>query len=116
MIVRIILIIMLLCSYALASQSIEIYCPHCKEHLYTYQGAEFPGNILPPREELIKEYDVGRPRDFVCPFCGAPLNGWEYHFWKKGMNLPKMRAKVHTVWIKTEDGFEWYPYKLNLKE
>ena len=99
---------------------IGIYCPKCHKHLYDYKKDDIH---LPPQGSLdnglrAKDFvptDISIPipvenTRFICPFDDAPLNGWEYWFWERGRDLPKMVYPAVTVMIKDKDGnLVWYP-------
>ena len=64
--------------------------------------------------------DIPQPQptdDMVCPLCKAPLNGYEFWFWNKKRDLPKMVYNAITLLTKDKDGnFIWIPYEVVMDE
>lgn len=101
----------------------EIYCAHCKKHLYTttYTIDEaVKSNIKVEAKDFIPMDGVLKPfsgMKFVCPFDGAPLNGYEYWFWSRSRKEPVMAYHALTLYVKDKDGeFMWYPHKVDLHD
>lgn len=103
----------------------EIYCPHCHTHLYNYKRIVFFDSenhqIVMKAEDFIPVVK-GMPQPteespFECCYCHAPLNGWQYWFWKRHQNLPKFSTYIVSVMTKDEYGnFKWIPYDININD
>lgn len=52
----------------------------------------------------------------ICSKDNAPLNGYQYWFWSRGRNLPKMNYPAETYLIKMDGKFVWHPYGLDLSD
>lgn len=119
----IVCLIWIVCLFFLSGISFAdepIYCPDCKTYLYDYKGElehkvhqDFKAKDFIPKEGIPQpsEHD-----EMVCPLCKAPLNGYEYWFWKRHRPLPKMVYKAVTLMTKKEGKFCWRPYKVELKD
>jgi len=118
----VILVLILISSYiGIASAETEIYCAYCEEHVYTYKY-----NVQRLKESLNPE-DLEPANDFIryltvrdefnCPYDEAPLNGYKYFFWKRGLHEPVMVYPAVTVRTKNSDGdWVWSPWELDIDD
>ena len=97
------------------SAEIKVYCPYCKQHLYTYKyNADQLKEGLYPQD--LEPANASVPfltlRDkFICPYDGAPLNGWLYWAWEQKRPLPEFRYKAYNIYTKDANGnFVWVPW------
>jgi len=106
-----------------AFADVRIYCPNCKTHLYDYVGSEEPlrtginlsaSDFHSVIDGVIDPVDGD---DTICPLCKSPLNGYEYWFWSKKREVPRMAYSVLTFYIEDRVGnLKWYPFDLLLDE
>ena len=108
--------VIVFCSYVSAAEiRTKIYCPECHRHIYTYDG-EIPLNFKTTdiNEKNLKGYKKGDK--LICKFDQAPINGWEYWFWKRDRLPPKMVYPALAVMIKKDKSFVFYPDEANLED
>ena len=91
------------CGLVFAAKFVDVYCPKCLKYLFTL---EYESGLT------LSDADG---HGLICPFDGAPLNGWEYWAWERGMSAPKMVYPALTVWT-TDDGdmFYWFPHNVDI--
>jgi len=101
----------------------EIYCPSTRELAYYYLGDLFaPVETFKDKPFLQEDFLNldGTPvhGKSVCPKTEVPINGFEWWFYKRGYNIPKIVYNSgYTFLTKDEEGnFVWKPYDLNISE
>lgn len=100
---------------------INIYCAECKKKILVYQKESLPLDGVYDKADFVsvsknKKFEKSAEK-FICPYDGAPLNGYEYWFWVKGYPAPKMMLSVGTFHVKLKDGkFGWLPSEVELHE
>ncbi len=95
-----------------AYAEVEIYCPECKEHIYTYKGDKIEEGYSPRNEDFTPDPSIYN--EMICPNCGAYFEGYDYSCWKKGMAIPKKYYPAYTFLTKNEKGeFYWTPFDIN---
>lgn len=106
---------------------IKIYCPKCYRHLFNYVDNDIRKfhvehlEVIPftyqEASELINKgiFVANSPSDFTCSFDNAPLNGWKYWFWSRGLKEPRMAYPAMTVWTVVDGKFRWYPDEVEME-
>jgi len=92
-----------------------IICPNCGKQLYRYKSNIVEGEMI-TADKAEPLGSLPQPKDtdeFVCPYCGAPLNGFEFWFWKRKRPLPKMIYSGGLT-VLTING--WKPYEVNIDD
>lgn len=103
----------------IAFAEIPIYCPHCKIHLYDY--AKDVDALKNPAAGDFRTVDIRAMlvtdnlsyENWLCPYDGAPLNGWLY--WAKSQDFKSfsMVYPALSVLTKDENGkWLWIPYSI----
>ena len=101
-----ILLVVISSSIAFAD-TVDIYCPKCHKFLWEL-NYDIPLTLDDFKtNNIIKGEPSTKP---LCPFDGAPINGWEYWAYERGMHPPVMAYPALTVWTLNEQGdFIWFP-------
>ena len=101
------LFLFLLISIPAFAETVDIYCPKCHKFLWELKY-ENPLTLDDFRtDNIIKGEPSAKP---LCPFDGAPINGWEYWAYERDMHPPVMVYPALTVWTLDEQGdFIWFP-------
>lgn len=102
----IVFLFLLICAPAF-SDTVDIYCPKCHKFLWTL-NYEKPLTLDDFKtDNIIKGEPSVKP---ICPFDGAPINGWEYWAYERGMHPPVIVYPALTVYTLNEQGdFIWFP-------
>ena len=94
------------------ADTIDIYCPECHKFLWelNYEKPltldDFRTNNIIKGEPSVK---------LICPFDDAPINGWEYWAWVRGMHQPVMAYPALSVMTLDEQGdFVWFPHDVDI--
>ncbi len=99
-----------------------IYCPYTMEPVYTYKHAIIKNEALRSYKitDFIPVKEDGWMIDLAHPVNyrnGVPLDGYDYWFWSRGLNLPKKNYGAYTFYVKDDEGnFEWRPWEVELHE
>ena len=95
---------------------IEIYCPECKKHIYTYIEDEIPkGAHVKAKDFKPANEDIAQPIEsdsMVCPYCGIVFEGYDYSCWKHNLAIPTKYYPAYTFLTKDEGDFYWTPYNI----
>lgn len=114
------IIILLLIVVNLAFAEMPVYCHLCKQHLYNYQRDEFVKGEWPDAKDFMPAVEgVKQPVDsdpMVCPFDQAPLNGYEFIFWVKGLRPPVFKYKATSFLTFRDGGFIELPFETPVLE
>lgn len=95
-----------------------ILCPDTGKIVYYYQGnlneASTPG-VQVKGEDFKPVFGVKQPKQvpLVCPGTETPLNGFEYWFWARGYEKPKMVYPGYTFLTKENDKSVWKPVDIS---
>lgn len=89
------------------ADTVDIYCPKCYKFLWQLKY-EKPLTLDDFHADNILK---GEPSNkTLCPIDGAPINGWEYWAYERGMHPPVMVYPALSVWTLNEQGeFIWFP-------
>ena len=106
------------CSEAI--NMVSIYCPRCAKHLYDlkYEDKLDLSDLKVDNTIVIdKTFKLVNNSRFICPFDSAPLNGWEYWAWDRGLHEPTMAYGALSVYTKNDKGeFYWFPNDVNISD
>lgn len=106
----------------------QIFCPFCKKHLYDYKydiqyafENKMPlkaENFTPLNGAPIIPLKTTQVHTFLkCPYDNAPLNGYLYWFWERGLHEPTLFYPALTLLTIDQQGdFVWEPYEVELEE
>ena len=109
-------LMVLFCGVAQAET--EIYCIECKTHLYTYKNnmEDMLGKEL-KAEDFVPVGELPQPTErtkFACPYDEAPLNGYLYWAWSRGMKPPRILCDAMSILTKREGKFKFIPYEVKV--
>ena len=112
-----IIFIIFFISFPALADTVDIYCPKCHKFLWIL-NYKLPLTLNDLNDNNLIEVDdiynvwkkPSNPIKFICPIDGAPLNGWEYWAYERGMHPPVMVYPALTVMTLNEQGdFVWFP-------
>lgn len=96
-----------------------IYCPKCKQPLYSCVGEIKAGSLIKAEDFIPVNENIQQPKPsdkMVCPFDGAELNGWLYWSQALGRNNKLVYNTISVLTKDENNNWKWVPYDIDLPE